>query len=258
MIEAIAAVAEKTGEVVAEAAEKTGEVVVETAEKTGEVVATETAQASEVIANEGVKKIDSGALDEYKPDIDKIKTRSLESIKIENQQSCLERQNNAANSIEENLEANEKVGLTDEEKALIKEETGWSDEIIDHIENMDQYEIYKNANLHEAEIDGRKCLIKDIDMDYVDPKTGKTNRELMIEGRSPIDPETGDKIELHHMGQEYDSPFAELCEDTEHGDGKYSVLHTKMEGSWRKDPKLLNQYNNVDRPNHWKARAKEN
>lgn len=148
-------------------------------------------------------------------------------------------------------------GLTDEEKKEIKEETGWSDEIIDHIENMEQYEIYKNAGLHEAEIDGRKCLIKDIDMDYVDPKTGMTNRELMEKGRSPIDSKTGEKIELHHMGQDYDSPFAELCENSEHGDGNHSILHTKYEDSWRNNPELKNQYNNVDKPNHWKERAKE-
>ncbi|MBE5882782.1 MAG: hypothetical protein E7289_10835 [Lachnospiraceae bacterium] len=148
-------------------------------------------------------------------------------------------------------------GLTDEEKEKIKEETGWSDEIIDHIENMEQYEIYKNAGLHEAEIDGRKCLVKDIDMDYVDPKTGMTNRELMAKGRSPIDSKTGEKIELHHMGQDPDSPFVELCENSEHGDGNHSVLHPKNEDSWRNNPELKNQYNNVDKPNHWKERAKE-
>ena len=55
---------------------------------------------------------------------------------------------------------------------------------------MEQYEIYKNAGLYEAEINGRKCLIKDIDMDYVDPKTGMTNRERLAHrprSLSPID-----------------------------------------------------------------------
>lgn len=43
---------------------------------------------------------------------------------------------------------------------------------------MEQYEIYKNAGLVEADINGRKVLIKkDIDLDYKDPKTGETNRE---------------------------------------------------------------------------------
>ena len=146
-------------------------------------------------------------------------------------------------------------GLTDEERLQIKNETGWSDEIINSIKSMDQYEIYKKADLTEAEINGRKCLVKKIDFDYVDEKTGLTNRELMERGRSPIDPKTGEKIELHHMGQDYDAPFAELNENSEHGDGNHSTLHPKTEGSWRNTPELNNQYQNEKRE-YWKARAK--
>ncbi len=160
-----------------------------------------------------------------------------------------------ANTVSEKEKA-EKPGLTEEEKAAIKAETGWSDEIIDHIENMEQARIYMNAGLHEEEINGRKCLVKDIDMDYVDPKTGLTNRELMAKGRSPIDSKTGERIELHHMGQDPDGPFAELCENSEHGDGNHGVLHTKTEGSWRNDPDARNQYQS-EKINHWKARAQE-
>lgn len=147
-----------------------------------------------------------------------------------------------------------KPSLTEEEKARIKEETGWSDEIIDAIESMDQYEIYKNADLHEAEVNGRKCLLKDIDLDYIDPKTGKTNKELMAEGKSPIDSKTGEKIELHHMGQNFDGPFAELTENSEHGDGKHKILHTSHEGSWRNDSEMKNQYQR-EKAQHWKTRA---
>lgn len=155
-------------------------------------------------------------------------------------------------------------GLTEEEKARIKEETGWSNEIIDHIKSMEQYEIYKNAGLHEGEVNRRKCLLKDIDLDYIDPKTisdkhpeGMTNRELMQKGRSPYDSKTGEKIELHHMGQDFDSPFAELAENSEHGDGNDTILHDKSTESWRQDPEKNKQYSNVQRPDHWKARAQE-
>lgn len=145
-------------------------------------------------------------------------------------------------------------GLTDEEKARIKEETGWSDEIIDHIDSMEQYEIYKNADLEEREINGRPCLCKKIDMDYVDPKTGKTNRQLMAEGKSPRDAKTGEKIELHHMGQDFNGPFVELCENSEHGDGNHGTLHPKSEGSWRNDPEKKSEYNQ-QRQSHWEARS---
>ncbi len=151
----------------------------------------------------------------------------------------------------------EMEGLSKEDWIRIKEETNWPDEIIDYIYDMDQYVIYKNAGLHVEEVNGRLCLVKDIDMDYVDPKTNKTNRQRMENGWCPIDPQTGEKIELHHMGQDYDSPFAELTENSEHGDGNQSKLHPKTEGSWRNDPNLKNRYNNVDKPGHWQARAKE-
>lgn len=94
-------------------------------------------------------------------------------------------------------------------------------------------------------------------MDYVDPKTGLTNRELMQKGRSPIDSKTGEKIELHHMGQDKDGSFAELCENSEHGDGNHSILHPKTDGSWRNEDGANANYDKIERPNHWKARAQE-
>ena len=150
----------------------------------------------------------------------------------------------------------EGIGLSDSDKIMIKKETGWSDNIIEHIDNMEQYEIYKNAELHVAEINGRECLIKDVKVDYVDPKTGMTNAELMRMGRSPIDYKTGEKIELHHMGQDFESPFAELCENTEHGDGNHKVLHMKTDDSWRSIPGLNYIYMN-EKLDHWRTRIKE-
>lgn len=148
--------------------------------------------------------------------------------------------------------------LTAKQCEKIRIETGWPPEIINSIENWAQYsEVYKDAGLHAVKIDGRWCLVKDIDMDYVDPKTGLTNRQLMEKRRAPIDAKTGERIELHHMGQDYDSPLAELCENSEHGDGKDAILHDKKIESWRQDPEKKNYYNNVQRPNHWKARATE-
>lgn len=146
-------------------------------------------------------------------------------------------------------------GLTREQKDRIKKETGWSDEIIDHIQNWDQYEVYKNAGLKEGNINGRPCLLKNIDMDYFDEKTQMTNRQLMEKGRSPIDSKTGEKIELHHMGQGFESPFAELCENSEHGFNQ-KILHPKNEGSWRQDREKENQYQR-EKSAHWKKRAQE-
>lgn len=149
-------------------------------------------------------------------------------------------------------------GLTDEEKAKIKEETGWSDEIIDNIKNMKQYEILKNAGLIEVEINGRKCLIKEnIDLDYAD-KDGVTNRERIARGLAPLDSKTGKPIELHHLGQNADSPLVELTEE-EHRTGEYED-GKKNQSLWHDntvETDVHGEGNSWDqeRQAHWKARA---
>lgn len=148
-------------------------------------------------------------------------------------------------------------GLTDEEKAKIKEETGWSDEIIDNIANMKQYEVLKNAGLKEVEINGRKCLIKEnIDLDYAD-EDGITNRERMARGLAPLDSKTGKPLELHHLGQKADSPLVELTEE-EHRTGEYED-GKKNQSLWHdntKETEVHGEGNNWDqeRKAHWKER----
>ena len=230
-------VLEKAGEVAGEVIEKAGEA----AEKTAEAAA----EGAEVAPKIEEASLEKGSIT-LKPNLETIKGRSLESLALSNVEKSAESS--------EGTTTKEKTPLTEEDKARIKEETGWSDEIIDAIESMEQYEIYKNAGLHEGEVNGRKCLLKDIDLDYVDPKTGKTNRELMAEGKSPIDAKSGEKIELHHMGQNFDGPFAELTENSEHGDGNHKTLHTSNEGSWRNDPEQKNQYQR-EKCQHWKTRT---
>lgn len=148
-------------------------------------------------------------------------------------------------------------GLTDEEKAKIKEETGWSDEIIDNIANMKQYEVLKNAGLKEVEINGRKCLIKEnIDLDYAD-EDDITNRERMARGLAPLDSKTGKPLELHHLGQKADSPLVELTEE-EHRTGEYED-GKKNQSLWHdntKETEVHGEGNNWDqeRKAHWKER----
>jgi len=154
----------------------------------------------------------------------------------------------------------EKKGLTDDEKAKIKEETGWSDEIIDCIQNMKQYEILKNAGLKEVEINGRKCLIKEnIDLDYTDAD-GITNRERIARGLAPLDSKSGIPLELHHLGQKKDSPLVELTAE-EHRTGEYedgkknqslwhdNTIETEVHGEG-------NTWTN-EREAHWKTRSEQ-
>lgn len=199
---------------------------------------------------ENIKSAGDGVLAK----LDDIKNLTPEQLKMQAEENITKKQT------EDNSDANESINikeLTDEEKRKIKKETGWSDEIINRINSMEQYEIYKNAELVEADINGRKVLIKkDIDLDYKDPKTGETNRERMEKGRSPIDSKTGEKIELHHMGQEFNSPFAELLENSEHGDGNHKTLHPKDKDSFRNDKEKEIEYNK-QKAEHWKTRLNQ-
>ena len=115
------------------------------------------------------------------PDISFIERTSraalMELCSIKNSQM-----DNVDDSTSSETYENKKSGLTEEEKAKIKEETGWSDEIIDNIQNMKQYEVLKKAGLIEVEINGRKCLIKEnIDLDYTD-EDGISNRDRISRG----------------------------------------------------------------------------
>ena len=170
---------------------------------------------------------------------------------------------------ESETEQQDAQDLTDEDRARIKEEAGWSDEIVDNIQNMEQYEILKNANLIEVEINGRKCLIRtDIDLDK-EWDTGKfddegnpiyeTNRERMEDGKPPLD-ENGKPIELHHLGQKADSPLVELTVE-EHRTGERSD-GTKNQSLWHdnaKETEVHGEGNSwtQERESHWETRAEQ-
>lgn len=167
--------------------------------------------------------------------------------------------NNVNEAVEASTDETKSEGLTDEEKAMIKEETGWSDEIIENIKNMKQYEILKKAGLVEGEINDKKCLIKkNIDLDYED-NDGITNRHRMALGLAPLDSKTGKPIELHHLGQKADSPLVELTEE-EHRTGEYE--DGKLNQSLWHDNTINTEVHsegntwNQERKVYWKERAK--
>lgn len=134
------------------------------------------------------------------------------------------------------------------DKVRIKQKTGWSDKIVDYIRSMKEAQIYIDANLKEAEINGRRCLIRsDINMDYITPK-GLTNRKLIESGKSPY-ATNGEKVELHHIGQKQDSPLVELTESEHRGKDNYSILHDAKKAS-----EIDRDGFRPDREKHWKIR----
>lgn len=141
-------------------------------------------------------------------------------------------------------------GLTQKDKDLIKIETGWSDEIINTIRNMDEYTIYKDVGLVEGEVVEKKCLMRtDIDWNQID-QFGNTNRERVAEGYSPLD-KTGKPIQLHHIGQHADSPLAELTFKEHRTGGNDTILHDKT-----KETEVHGESNNWDneRKDYWRNR----
>lgn len=111
------------------------------------------------------------------------------------------------------------------------------------------------VNGETRNVDRKVYQRHDIDFDYIDPDTGKTNSMLMSEGRAPIGND-GYRIQLHHVIQKEVGPVVEIRETTHK---EYSrILHGLGETgtSFRNDPVLKKQYNNF-RSAYWKWRAKQ-
>jgi hypothetical protein len=114
----------------------------------------------------------------------------------------------------------------------------------------EELQIYKEANLKEATINDREALIRS-DIDYgAKDQFGRTNLERMEEGLAPL--VDGQPIELHHIGQEMDSPLAELTRTEHRGEGNYSVLHDAA-----KESEINRTLFNLEKEAHWKARAEQ-
>lgn len=144
---------------------------------------------------------------------------------------------------------NIKDGLTEPEKERLKEETGWSDEIVDSTRSVEEAEIYKSADLKEDEINGKRCLIRsNIDMEQKD-EFGRTNKERMENGNAPLT-RSGETVELHHIGQKQDSPLAELTTQEHRGKGNDTILHDKQ-----KETEIDRGEFAKERKQHWESRA---
>lgn len=165
-------------------------------------------------------------------------------------------ESNASKSIEGDTEQEtEDIVVNNEElREYMEKESPYSMEVNKYISSPEELQVYKEAGLVERNIDGRVCLIReDLDLDYVDKQSGLTNAELIAKGRSPYDAKTGERIELHHIGQDFNAPFAELQSVSEH-DIYSKTLHKSEMDSWRRDPEKVRQYN-TQRKIHWKNRV---
>ena len=194
----------------------------------------------------------------------------IETEKLETEEPAQGLQGQEITSLEElntpieGKESSDKSGLSLEEKVLLQDETGWSDKIIDAIKTPEEADVYKdaglkdvNGNLERTDIDWDAKIPQDkIDRmrslfgdEVADQWSGKTNMDLIKEGKAPYGPD-GERINLHHIGQKPDSPLAELT-DTEHktNDG---ILHDKTKASEIERPVFRKE-----REAYWRNRYNE-
>lgn len=102
-------------------------------------------------------------------------------------------------------------GLTMNEAAAIQKESGYPLDVIKEFHSMDEYQVFKEANLKPTMVGNRSALIRtDIDINRVDSK-GRTNLERMKQGLAPQD-SNGISYQVHHVGQKKDGTLAILTE----------------------------------------------
>jgi filamentous hemagglutinin len=126
-------------------------------------------------------------------------------------------------------QASDEVGSA---KYFGQERQFWSDEPI----NFNGNNVYQRSDLFDPK--------------YIDPKSGKTNLELMAVGRAPIGND-GNPVNLHHMLQKQDGPIAEVTQSF-HKDN-HGVIHINDNSI----PSGINRAEfNKWRSDYWKERAK--
>lgn len=191
--------------------------------------------------------LDKSSINIHELDEEKKDMLQNDSTKETIEQHTPESSNAAESTFKEKLE-----GLTEQEKNKIKEKTGWSDKIVDAIRTKEEAQIYMDAGLVESEINGKPALLQPrIDGQACnEPKWPDwSNEELAEEGYPPRD-KNGRPYELHHIGQNPDSPLAELTYEQHHSDGNFKVLHTFDESSIDRG-----QFNK-ERKEYWSERSK--
>ncbi len=215
--------------------------------------------SAEKVADTISDKIEGSFKETFKDDIggyEKYKAKLENSVSDSETNKQVEKDVDVENAVSDNetdgvrdvKDSDDNIGLSQKEKERIKEEKGWSDEVIDAISSIEEYEIYDRAGLVEKEVNGRKCLIKtDIDMEQKDER-GRTNRERMEKGLSPID-KNRETIELHHIGQKSDAPLAELSTTEHRGKGNDAILHKKT-----KESEINRMEFKKEKEEHWKNR----
>lgn len=151
------------------------------------------------------------------------------------------------------LKTGTKGGLSMNDVATIQQDSQYPVEVIARFNSMEQYKICKSSGLSAKMVNGRTALVRQIDLNYVDELTGKTNLQRMQEGLAPCDP-TGQKYQLHHIGQKIDSPLAILTQTEHTGKGNKAIWHILTDGF--ENPSKQVNWSNIKKA-FWKSYAQQ-
>ena len=107
--------------------------------------------------------------------------------------------------------AAKQTNFTMNQYAKIQQESGYPLDVIKQFHTMDEYQVFRDANLKPTMVGNKSALVKtDIDLTRLDSK-GRTNLERMRQGLAPQD-SNGVSYELHHIGQKKDGTLAILSQ----------------------------------------------
>ena len=139
------------------------------------------------------------------------------------------------------------------QKEKLEQISPYSKDITSFIQTHDELKLYVSLQLRESYLT-RPALVADIDPELWIESEKATNLELMAKGRAPYayDAPEG-RIDLHHIGQDYSAPFAELTQ--EQHEQRSRLLHSSGEPSWRKQKKQEKDFQS-ERKSYWIKRAR--
>ena len=139
------------------------------------------------------------------------------------------------------------------QKEKLDQISPYSKDITSFIRTSDELKLYISLQLRESYLT-RPALVADIDPELWVESEKATNLELMAKGRAPYayDAPEG-RIDLHHIGQDYAAPFAELTQ--EQHEQRSRLLHSSGEPSWRNQKKQERAFH-AERTSYWIKRSK--
>ena len=149
------------------------------------------------------------------------------------------------NAFQENIE---------QQRKHIDLESPYSPEINRSFSGYDEFSYLRSLGLKEAFVT-RRALIKEIDPNLYITKKKRTNLQLMRQGQAPyVSDDENSYIVIHHIGQAYDAPFAELTAAEHAQFGNNKRLHNSTGNSWRNDSNKERAFM-AERSAYWKKRA---